>query len=272
LKRKQSLIDAKTYIAKHIIDKFSSAAVQTIQRMHSKFYTVSASELDSYAAQLTLWIPSLDANTWNGFLSGMINPKPQLLTAEQMQSLLDEVILDQRPKLSAEWVERMSKERDGLVELVPSRKMELERIAGDEQAKKEADARIEQERIQREANASKDKEEMKQGIETASEVDKLNASFDQASEATPVVDLAKGTVVKRKYLPKSHSGWVAIIQSWVTNDMNKMTLDELSKKLSFMKTACEGRLNKGEELKAQGLEIEEDFSTRTTRKKEAAVA
>jgi hypothetical protein len=267
-----ALIEAKTYFAKHIVDRFSTTAVQTIQRMHSKFYSLSAAELDSYAAGLKGWSGALDNDTWNTFLTGMINPKPQLLTGEQMQLLLNEVVSEQKPKLSGEWKDRMTCERDGLVELVPSRKMELERIAGDEAAKKEADDRIAQEQKEREELAKREREDRESALETNAEFEKVNAAFDAAAEGGNVVSLAKGTSVKRKYVPKSHAAWVAIIQSWVTNDMAKMTVDELGKKLSFMKTACEGRLNKGEELKAAGLEIEEDYSTRVSRSKAKEVA
>jgi hypothetical protein len=267
-----ALIEAKTYFAKHIVDRFSTCAVQTIQRMHSKFYSLTIGELEAYAAGLKGWSGALDNDTWNTFLAGMINPKPQLLTGEQMQVLLNEVVSEQKPKLSQEWKERMTSERDGLVELVPSRKMELERIAGDEAAKKEADDRIAQEQKEREELAKKEREDRESALETNAEFEKVNAAFDAAAEGGNVVSLAKGTSVKRKYVPKSHAAWVAIIQSWVTNDMAKMTVDELGKKLSFMKTACEGRLNKGEELKASGLETEEDYSTRVSRSKAKEVA
>lgn len=270
LEAQQALIDAKTYFAKFIIDKFATAAVDAIQRMHKKFYSLQAGELDLYASQLKQWSGALDADTWNTFLSGMINPKPQVLTGEKMQELLNEVIAEQKPKLFAEWQERMISERNNLAEIVPSRKMELERIANDTAAAKEAEERIAQEQREREEKMKQEAASMAEATETAAEVEKLNASFDTA-DSSKVVDLAKGTSIKCKYVAKTHTAWVAIIQSWVTNDMAKMTLDELGKKLSFMKTACEGRLNKGEELKAAGLETEEDYSTRATRgKKEVA--
>jgi hemerythrin len=266
----EALIEAKAYFAKHIVDRFSTCAVQTIQRMHSKFYSLTIGELDAYAAGLKGWSGALDNDTWNTFLAGMINPKPQLLTGEQMQALLNEVVNEQKPKLSAEWKDRMVAERDGLIELVPSRKMELERIAGDAAAAKEAEARIAAEKAQREADALKEAKDREEALATQAEVEKVNSAFEMAAEGAPVVGIAKGTVVKKKYQPKTHAAWLSIVQSWVTNDMAKMTVEELSKKLSFMKTACEGRLNNGEELKANGLEVEEDYSTRSSRKREVA--
>lgn len=271
LKASQSLIEARAYFAKHIVDKFGAAAVDAIRRMHAKFYSLTAAELDTYASQLKGWSGALDSDTWNTFLIGMINPKPQLLTGEQMQSLLNEVVAEQKPKLASEWQERMTQERDSLVELVSSRKMELERIANDVVAAKEAEDRIAAEQKEREEAAIREAKERESAMSTAAEVEKVNSAFDTAAEGSNVVSIAKGTVVKKKYAPKTHAAWLALVQSWVTNDMAKMTPEELGKKLSFMKTACEVRLNAGETITAAGLETEEDFSTRTSRKKEVAL-
>jgi hypothetical protein len=266
LEKKQALIDAKTYIAKCIIDKFSTHAVAAIRRMHEKFYAQGAKELEAYAAALGKWSPVLDAPTWDSFTQLIANSKPQLITPEQHAELLREVCADQRPKLEKEWIESMTRERDGLIEMVASRKMELERIAGDAEAKRQTDERIAQEAAEREAQAKRDAEDKAQALEQAASVDSLNASFDVAAQSTPVVGMAKGTVVKKKYQPKSHKAHVAIIQWWVKERMSSMTLEELQTKLSFMRTAADKALNEGTIIEADGLEVVEDYSTRSSRK------
>lgn len=272
LEKKQALIDAKTYVTRCIIDRFSTAAVEGIRKMHEKFYAQDAAGLDAYAAALGKWSPVLSNETWNGFLQGIINPKPQLIEHAAFAQMLAEVEAEQRPKLSAEWSTRMTTERDSLVELAPSRKMELERIAQEgEKAAEEARLRIEAEAREREAQAAQDKADREQALEAAAEVEKLNESFDVAAQSAPVVGMAKGTVVKKKYVPKNHKAWAALLQSWVKNDMANMTLDELQKKLGFVRTACEGRLNKGEQIEADGLGVEEDYSTRATRAKNQTI-
>jgi hypothetical protein len=270
LDKKQALIDARTYIARCIIDRFTAHAVDAIKRMHAKFYEQGAKQLEAYAGALSKWSPVLDAPTWASFLEGVGNPKPQLITPEQLAAIRAEVETEQRPKLEKEWSESMTRERDGLVELVPSRKMELERIAqqGD-QAKKEADERIAREAQEREAQAKRDAEDKAQALEQAASVDSLNASFDVAAQSAPVVGMAKGTVVKKKYQPKSHKAHVAIIQWWVKERMSSMTLEELQTKLSFMRTAADKALNEGTVIEADGLEVVEDYSTRASSKKTA---
>jgi hypothetical protein len=273
LERQQALIEVKAFITAHIVDKFSTAAVHTIQRMHSKFNSMAADSLPTYANQLKGWSGVLEQDTWQTFLTGLINPKPQLLTSEKMQELLDAVVTEQKPKLFKEWQDRMIQERDSLVETLPSRLMELERIAVDSKAAEEAEERLAKEQEVRQLQASQEAMDRKNAIATSAEVETVNASFETASQATPVVGFSKGTVVKRKYQLKSHKAHIAIIQWWVTNCMGMMTLDELQTKLSFMRTAADKALNEGKgELMADGLEIIEDYSTRTTRKREEKVA
>jgi hypothetical protein len=54
-----------------------------------------------------------------------------------------------------------------------------------------------------------------------------------------------------------------MLQSFVKHDLATMTLEEVQKKLGFVRTACEGRLNRGETIEAEGLKVEDDYSTRT---------
>jgi hypothetical protein len=140
------------------------------------------------------------------------------------------------------------------------------------QAAHEATQRIEAERQQVAASVKAEVEERKDAIEQTAQIDQVNAAFDVASKATPATEIAKGTVVKQKYQAKSHKGHVAIIQWWVANCMNLMTLEELQTKLSFMRTAADKSLNEGKgRIEADGLEVVEDYSTRTTRSREESL-
>jgi len=58
---------------------------------------------------------------------------------------------------------------------------------------------------------------------------------------------------------------IAIIQYWVVNHMNMMTVEELTKKFSFMLTAANKDLGKGTTI--EGVPTVQDFSTRTTKAK-----
>lgn len=271
LEKQQAQIEARSLVVRMLNDRMADIIVKTIYKMHDAFNAKPATELDAYGATLGKWTPTLTTATWQEVCAGIGNPKPQHIISEQFAKVFAEVTESEGPALEKLYVTRLTKERDDLVESIPSRKMELERIAGDAEAAKQAAERLAAEREALKAQAEQDKADRAAAIESAAQVDQVNAAFDIASEATPVVGMSKGTVVKRKYVVGSHKAWAAIMQQWVAKEMAGYTLDELNKKLSFMLTAANKRLNDGEELKADGLRTEEDYSTRATRgKKEAA--
>lgn len=93
--------------------------------------------------------------------------------------------------------------------------------------------------------------------------DTMNAAFDGAA-AAPVGVKAKGTREKRMYKVDSIKGMQAIMQFWVTNSMKTLSMVELNKKLSFMRTAANAALNAGgPEIQAEGLSIVDDIRTTT---------
>ena len=105
---------------------------------------------------------------------------------------------------------------------------------------------------------------MQQAATATAEMDKLNNLYETTA-AQPAIALSKGTTVKKKYNPTTHQAMVAIISRWVAKDMGLLTMEELTKKLSFMITAANRALNIGETLVAEGLFIEEDMTVRGKR-------
>jgi hypothetical protein len=269
MEKQQAVIEVKTYFSKYINDKFAEAFVELCYRLHDKFNAQTIATFGEYESTLKKWQPVLNGITWESFFAGILNPKPQLFTQSDTQAMIAEVEKVEKPRLSAEWTSKLTAKRDELIELIPSRKMELERISGDAVAAKEAEARIAQEREQIRLQAEQEKQDKESAIEQAAEVESMNSAFD-AEIANPVVSITKGTVVKKVYKATTHKAWVAMLQSFVQHDMNRMTLEDLQKKFGFVRTACEARLNNGEELKAEGLIVDEDYSTRTSRKTKVA--
>lgn len=265
LAKKNEAIELRQQIQSKVYDNFCKSLAVVFGKLNDAFNEQTTETFNEYELKLKKWTPVLDEKQWQGIVA-IAGMTIIYVSAEEASLIASEETESMRGNLSNEWCVRLAKERDRLIELIPSRKRELERISGDEAARKEAEERMQREAVERKAQMEREAEERKADAELEAEVAKMNTAFDMAAEATPVVGITKGTVTKKKYVTNSHAAWVAIIQSFVTNDMNKMTLDEIGKKLSFMKTAAEKRLNEGVVLEAKGLEVEEDYSTRTTRK------
>jgi hypothetical protein len=150
---------------------------------------------------------------------------------------------------------------NSLIDLIPSRIMELERIANDAELAKLANARIEAEKQAAELEQQQQTAFRQQAIATEATAETLEATFDTIA-TTEVIEQAKGVKIKQKYKPVNHAGHIAILQWWVSNIMPSMSVEDLQTKLSFMRTAADKALNEGTTIKNDGLEIIEDIKTR----------
>ena len=92
----------------------------------------------------------------------------------------------------------------------------------------------------------------------------MDVAFENASISQETT-LTKGTTVKMKYDVQTHKQMLSIIQYWVVNCMNLLTIDDLKKKLSFTITACNEALNKDGEI-IEGVPTIEDVRTRLSKK------
>lgn len=260
LKIEQGTITLRTSIVSRYETALGEAVQAISDRIWKAFYAQSTETMAEWVqkfemAQLPFTLPSI-----------VVPFHPQI----NVMPISNEVSAAIAPQLAKDWAGRIDALKANIIELVPSRLAELQHIATDSSAQAEADERIKKEENERANQAKKEAEEKQQALQTQAEADKLNASFEVASEAGPAIQMAAGTSVKLKYKPTSHAGHVAIIQAWVTKDMPLMTLEDLITKLSFMRTACDKRLNSGERIEAQGLEVVEDYSTRSASRKEKA--
>jgi hypothetical protein len=83
-----------------------------------------------------------------------------------------------------------------------------------------------------------------------------------AAPIEPVAARAKGSTKKQIYVLKSHKDFGTILQSWLANDMPGLTLDELNKKLGFMVTAANKRLNDKNPIVLDGIETMDEIKTK----------
>lgn len=267
LAKKHEAIELAAKMTSAMNAAFATAVGEVLNRMVNKYYGSTIEELDDYLLKLAKYTPVFDQATYDKL-------KPAMVTAahhsqEECIAIASQVAAEKFGSYQAEWVSKLTAERDRLIELIPSRKDELVRMVNDAKIAQEAKERQETEQRERDERLAAEARDKEQATAVNADAEKLNAQFDVAASATPVRSLAKGTQVKRKYNPTTHAAFVALIQSWVKNDMPGMSLDELAKKLSFTLTAANKRLNDGEVLEAKGLEVEEDFSTRASRSKTA---
>lgn len=220
-----------------------------IELLSNGFYAQGLTTIDAYAENMRSMNTDLSGPEYDKII-GESTP----LSAELF------------PQLVPEFKNKLSTERNRLLDLVESRKTELTRIANDKQAADESRKRIEQENKDRQEALKKEQQERQELAQQTADAETMNAAFDTAANATPVVGLSKGTRVKKRYAVQSHAGMIALLQSYIKYTLPTLSLEEMNKKFSFIVTAANARLNDGEVIEAAGLSVEEDFSTTTRRK------
>jgi len=255
---------------KNAVVEYTQAVVNTIGQHHTAqlknvfhalsqaFYRQNLNTIAEYEQTLRNYVPVWQPFDYN------ITPHP-LLDGEQMLKIRSECETESYSKCKKVFEEKVIEERNRLVELLPSRVMELQRIATDDNAAREAQERQQREQQEQQQKLEQEHQQQIAANNQNAETEKMGNIFEQASSVEPAVQLSKGTVQKKKYNPTTHKAFVSIIQWWVTNQMHTATLEDLNKKFSFMVTAANKALNEGQKIEAEGLLVEDDFSTRTTR-------
>lgn len=256
LAHENAKIDFARHITEQISIRFTENLAKSLERMNNKFYSLDAPGLNEYGLQLQAWTPIFTPYDYGHY------PQP-LLTEDEQKTVKAETEKKAFSAIQNEWIQKHVDNRDRLIELIPSRISELARIANDETAAKEAAERIKKEQEDQAAALAKEEAERKAKAEQEANAEKLNNALEDAAVA-PATQLSKGTQVKLKYAPATHKEIIAMIQYWVTNHMALMTVEELTKKFSFMLTAANKDLNKGTTI--EGVPTVQDFSTRTSKK------
>ncbi|MBW7838428.1 MAG: hypothetical protein H3C36_02065 [Chitinophagaceae bacterium] len=256
--KQNALIEFEHYIRQELNARLDAIISSTRDQMRKKFYSLTLENIDQAKTELeTLCNRSFEENF-------LFQPAAHpLLEISEMNN----IHLNVRNEFSAEASKMLSKaiqdEISVLSDSVPGRKQELIRIQNDEAERLKVEQRIAQEDAERKAQAQREAEERKAQNEAEKNAAKMDVAFENAAIG-PATQLSSGTQVKLKYDVQTHKQMLLIIQWWVSNSLPLLTVDEMNKKLSFMRTAANSALNKGEVI--DGVPTAEDVRTRAIKK------
>lgn len=253
-------IEYKQYVQEQLTAKCYSLIEEYSKRMNDKFYSCTLGNIDTYKAELEGYIPK----QLKGIDLLIELQNHPLLTEEQMNNIQLSTLENSTTELSQIYTSKLIAECNRIIEMVPGRKEELVRISNDENEAKRVAERIAKEEEERKAQIEKDKSEAEAKAKDEANASKMDVAFENASISQETT-LTKGTTVKMKYDVQTHKQMLSIIQYWVVNCMNLLTIDDLKKKLSFTITACNEALNKDGEI-IEGVPTIEDVRTRLSKK------
>lgn len=193
---------------------------------------------------------------------------PQLLSPEEIRSIASEV----RQKLQQRFTERFTSEisttRDDILDRLPSKRTELERIAAanaeeaerikkqmEERERKEAEQR-EKERLEREAKE-------KAAAELASKKQEMNDLFGAAQ--TQVAQYQPKTQVRKRINVLNPEGFMQILGMWWAQYGCTLTVEELEKEFKKQLTYCSKLANDKEHpifIQSEHIEYVDDIKAK----------
>lgn len=259
LDHKNALIEYEEYAEREIMLKCEAIQAKMLEYMQTSFYQQNEETMEGYLKNLNQY----NATEYNPADFEKLTQNHPLLSVEEMDVIYKKSIQETLPRLSEEYIKNINEAREKIISLAPGRLAELERIKNDASEAKKAQERIQKEQEEQRKKAEEDARAKMEELKNEANLKKMQASFETATVKAEN-EVAKGTQVKQKYNPQDHKEMILIIQWWVANSMPLMTIADLHKRLSFMRTAADAALNKGEVI--SDVTIVEDVRTRANRK------
>lgn len=255
--------NAKINLKQYANVAFSNEVLQMsnkmVERLTAKFYSLDATTLP-------VWIDEIKNYQPKPFIGAdiLVNiPQVPQLDIDTHNTIVSNVLSTSIENLNIQYRNKIIEERDKIIELFPSRMAELERIANDAEEAKKAQERIAKEQAERQAQLAKEQEGSQAKAQEEANAEKMDVAFENAA-VDVATQLSKGASVKMKYNPTTHKELLLLIQWYVVNYLNLLTVDDANKKFSFVRNAAGEALNKGEVI--EGVPTIEDIRTRTSRK------
>ena len=170
---------------------------------------------------------------------------PTCIDLTELRLLADETLSGLLPKLREQYRFDIESNRDSLIDMLPSKKKELEKLA---KANAEEKERIASEmKAREEENARKAEEERRRKAEEERrqiELKRKNEEIGSLFDTSKVQSYTPKTQVQKKLVPLGPEAFMPIMSMWWTQEGCNMNIEELSKIFKKQLTFCEKLANK----------------------------
>lgn len=172
--------------------------------------------------------------------------KPHELTEEEASEIRHEVMIRLSAQFNEQYTTEIGDYRDTLVDALPSKRRELERIAianADEQAqlKAQLEAKEAAEKRRLDDERKRKEQEAKAATQLQAVANEIGNLFDQASVGTPAYQPKAS--VKLRINAHNADGILALLSLWWSKEGQYLPIDELTKMFKKQITFCEKLAN-----------------------------
>lgn len=252
---------ARTLYQQNLV-KLISENVRNVNEAYNK-HTIES--LQGYGEKLQAWTPGLTTES-DRFCKQGSTGQWFYHDEGEIKQIVDKEFSVEFNQAAIRYRTEMEAEKNRLITLIPSRIAELVRARDNETDRIAMEARLLTEKTALEQNTQQQLTNIESSAQVTAEAQKSTAVLESINTAGPAITVAKGTSVKKKYAPTTMAEHHKILVYYTEKYMGKLSQEELIKKFSFMRTACDKDLNDGTII--PGIKVVEDVTVRGRRKEE----
>lgn len=248
--------DVEEFYRRH----FNSVLCEMTNQLTQLFSTVT---LENYEQRLNEIRDFPCTNTYE-------TPEPAVMRPvnvpfDELASIKTEILNTLLPEFSARITQELETSRDHYIDMMPSKKKELERAAQAsaeeaERIRKQMEAREAEEAARKEAERKQREEQERQAAEMKKQAESMNDLFAGA-EASMQTYTPKASV-KKKLVPLNVEAFPEIITLWWTKEGQYLTIEELAKMFKKQITFCEKLAKEGETIKSEHICYEDEVKAK----------
>lgn len=246
--------DLRSRCISAINEIFAGEVLDDSSRMFQAAESKTLGQLPGYRTALGAWSPEYATDA--SVLAAGFNIAGKYHTSEEIAELKALVAKEAIPNLKAEYAEKMNQAKQTTLKYMS------DRAAAGADATKVDFAALAASDVADRVHAELSHKDEVANIEAQAET--IAAQYSEP--ASPMLTKAKNVAIRKAYRLQSHQAFAEVMKQWVAREMGLYTIEELTKKLSFMITSANKRLNEGETLEAPGLIIFDDVNPKVQRK------
>lgn len=236
-----------------------------LEGIQSLFSSVTLENYDQRLKDLQGSSVAFPADFSNVVRSKVAPPPSNMVSPADVDTIRKQVLERLLPQFRIDFENAMITERQRLVDLMPSKKQELERAA---RASAEEAERIKKQMEEKEAAdaarmaAERQQKEQQQRAVSQMEAKKAEVGnlFNQSQVQKPVYQ--PKTSVKKRLVPLNVEAFPEIFQLWWVNEGCNMSVDDLAKMFKKQITACEKLAKDGTFIQSEHLYYEDEVKAK----------
>ena len=229
-------------------EELSRAITTQYNELNNVFSACTIDSIDQFeqSVRSSAILTILPQDFFKNIVSRVMVPSAFYGMPKMAPQLRDQILSRIEPSLREQFTFEMQSNIQSILDMIPSKRSELQRIAN---LDAEAKAKAEEQMRQREAEEARRREELQRQAaeaerlktETVKQQAAIGDMFEQAAIAAQAYQ--PKTTIKKRIVIDDPRGFLAIMNMWWAGEGCTLSVDELSKKFKTMITYCEKLAN-----------------------------